>query len=179
MSVTLFSMKINGILKQLPSAVYVDDLHISCQGKDMRFIKRRLQIAINRIISWTNANDFYFSTDKTSCVHFCRLRGILPDPEIFINRRQISVVDTCRFLGITFDKKLTFIPHILNLKEKCEKTLNILKFLSNTTWGADRLSMLKIYKYLICSKLDYACQVYGSTCNTYLNKLDAVHNTAF
>ena len=69
LSVTLFSLKINNILKQLPSTVYgslyVDDLQISCQGKDMRFIERQLQMAINNIIKWTNTNGFKFSSDKT------------------------------------------------------------------------------------------------------------------
>ena len=82
-------------------------------------------------------------------------------------------------MGVALDKKLTFIPHMLNLRERCEKTLNILKvFLSNTSWGADRTSMLKIYRTLIRSKIDYVRQVYGLTCNTYLKKLDTVHNTA-
>ena len=55
LSVTLFSLKFNGILKQLPVTVngslHVDDLQIPCQGKDMCFIERQLQIPINGIIS--------------------------------------------------------------------------------------------------------------------------------
>ena len=43
LSVTLFSIKINGILKQLPNSVYgnlyVEDLNIFCQGKGMRYIE--------------------------------------------------------------------------------------------------------------------------------------------
>ena len=119
LSVTLFSLKSNSILNQLPHTVhgnlYVDDLNIFCQGKDMRYIERQLQLAINRIIAWTNKNGFIFSIDKTHCVHFCRVRGTQPDPEIFINQRQISVSDTAKFLGVTFDKKITFLPHILDL----------------------------------------------------------------
>ena len=144
----LFSLKINGILNQLPVTVngslYVDDLQISCQGKDMRFIERQLQTAINRIISWTNNNGFNFSIDKTSCVHFCRLRGIHPDPEIFMNRRQISVVDTSRFLGVIFDKKLIYIPHILDLRKKCDKTLNILSLIKHDMGCRSHLWALNI-----------------------------------
>ena len=73
---TLFSLKINWILEQSPSAVcgslYVDDLHISCQRKDMCFIERQLQIAIDCTMSWTN--EFFFPTGKTSYVHFCRMQ---------------------------------------------------------------------------------------------------------
>ena len=60
----------------------------------MRYIERQLQLAINRITTWTNKNGFSFSVDKTHCVHFCRIRGIHPDPEIFINQQQISVSET-------------------------------------------------------------------------------------
>ena len=94
LSVTLFSLKINSILNQLPHTVhgnlYVDDLNIFCQGKDMRYIERQLQLAINSIIKWTNKNVFFSSTDKTHCVHFCHVRGIHPDPQIFINKFQFQ-----------------------------------------------------------------------------------------
>ena len=144
----------------------------------MRYRERQLQLAINHINAWTNKNGFIFSIDKTHCVHFCRVRGIHPDPEIFINQRQISILDTARFLGVTFDKKITFLPHILNLRTRCDKSLNILKVLSNTSWGADRISLLKIYRAIIRSKMDYGCQTYGSACSTYLKKLDTVHHSA-
>ena len=111
-------------------------------------------------------------------MHFCRKRGVHPDPELFINRRQISVVDTARFLGVIFDKKLNFIPHILNLRRKCEKYLNILKVLSNTSWGADCEFLLKIYHSVILSKLDYACQIYGFTYHSYIKKFSMIQHTA-
>ena len=105
-------------------------------------------------------------------MHFCRVRGIHPDPEIFINQRQLFILYTVRFLGVTFDKKITFLPHILNLRTRCDKSLNILKVLSNTSWGADRISLLKIYRAIIRSKMDYGCQTYGSACSTYLKFTD-------
>ncbi|GFV61773.1 putative RNA-directed DNA polymerase from transposon X-element [Trichonephila clavipes] len=42
-------------------------------------------------------------------------------------------------LGVIFDCKLTFLPHVLYLRKRCERSLNILKVLSNTLWGADSL----------------------------------------
>ena len=119
-----------------------------------------------------------FQLTKTHCVHFCRVRGIHLDPELFINHQQISVLDTARFLGIIFDKKIPFLHHILNLRTRCEKSLNILKVLSNTSWGADRVSLLKIYRAVTRSKMDYACQIYGSAGISYLKNLDTVHHSA-
>jgi ribonuclease HI len=182
LSVTLFILAIDNVLKQMPFSVsgslYVDDLHIFCGGNNMRFIERQLQKAINNIQKWSEENGFNFSSTKTQGVHFCRKRGLHPDPDLHFGSENITFVNEIKFLGIIFDKKLTFLPHTLYLRKKCEKALNALKVLSNTSWGADRLSMLKIYNSLICSKLDYGCVVYGSARNSVLKKLDTIHHAA-
>ena len=56
------------------------------------------------------------------------------------------------------------------------KIPEILKVLSRTEWGADRTTLLKLYRSLVKSKLDYGCIVYGSASKTALAKLDPVHN---
>ena len=75
-----------------------------------------------------------------------------------------------------WDTKLTFEPHIKYLKARCQKSLNILKVLFRTEWGADRTTLLKLYRALVTSKVDYGCIVYGSAYKTALAKLDPVHN---
>ena len=77
-----------------------------------------------------------------------------------------------------FDRKLSFIPHIKHLKEKCTKALNLLRVVSHTTWGADQQTLLHLYRSLIRSKLDYGCVVYGSARSSYLRILDPVQNHA-
>ncbi|GFT69900.1 putative RNA-directed DNA polymerase from transposon X-element [Trichonephila clavipes] len=83
-----------------------------------------------------------------------------------------------RFLGVIFDSKLTFLPHVLYLRKKCERSLNILKVLSNTLWGADRVSLLRVYQALILSRLDNGCAVYGSARTSVLKRLDTIHHSA-
>ncbi|GFV34598.1 probable RNA-directed DNA polymerase from transposon X-element [Trichonephila clavipes] len=151
LSVTLFNIHMSNILHQLPPSVrgmlYVDDLQVSCQGSDMRLIERQLQTTISRLVKWCDQNGHTISPSKSSCVHFCRKRNLHPDPSIHIGHIQIPVVSAVRFLGVIFDCKLTFLPHVLSLRKKCERSLNILKVLSNTLWGADRVS-----RYSECTK---------------------------
>ncbi|GBM97921.1 hypothetical protein AVEN_228350-1 [Araneus ventricosus] len=90
----------------------------------------------------------------------------------------IPAVDDIRFLGIIFDRKLTFLPHIFHLRKKCERLLNILKVLSKTSWGVDRTSMLHIYQAVIISRIYYGCMVYGSARPTVLRQLDTIHHSA-
>ncbi|GFX53849.1 putative RNA-directed DNA polymerase from transposon BS [Trichonephila clavipes] len=118
------------------------------------------------------------SPSKSSCVHFFRKRNLHPDPFIHIGNLQIPVVSEMRFLGVILDSKLTFLPHVLYLRKKCERSLNILKVLSNTLWGADRVSFLRVYQALIRSRLDYGCVVYGSARASVLKRLDTIHHSA-
>ncbi|XP_035215831.1 uncharacterized protein LOC118189355 [Stegodyphus dumicola] len=151
---------------------------IYCQGQDMRYIERQLQIALNRIIKWSNNNGFKFSSQKTVCMHFCRRRNLHLDPELHLDGSLIRVEPEAKLLGVIFDRKLTFLPHILNLNKKCAKALNILKVLTSTSWGAERCSMLRIYRSLILSKLDCDCVIYRSARPSVLLKLDPVHHQA-
>ena len=56
------------------------------------------------------------------------------------------------------------------------KALNLLKVLSHTSWGADGTTLLKLYRSLVRSKLDYGCIIYGSARKSYLQMLDPIHN---
>ncbi|GFV30715.1 uncharacterized protein TNCV_951361 [Trichonephila clavipes] len=125
-----------------------------------------LQTAVNNIVKWCDTNGHSISASKSCCVHFCHKRGIHSDPEIRIRDVQIPVVPDVRFLGVIFDRRLTFLPHILQLRKRCEKSLNLLKVLSNTSWGADRTSLLRVYQAFVLSRIDYGCVVYGSACKS-------------
>ena len=103
-----------------------------------------------------------FPNQKTLCVHFCQLRKQHDDSVLLLYGSPIPVVEESKFLGILFDRKLSFIPHIKYLKAKCLKALNLLKVLSHTSWGAGRTTLLKLYPSLVRSKLDYGCIIYGS-----------------
>ncbi|GFX75859.1 putative RNA-directed DNA polymerase from transposon X-element [Trichonephila clavipes] len=182
LSVTLFNIHMSSILYHLPPSVrgmlYVDNLQISCQGSDMRLIERQLQTTVNRLVKWCDLNGYTIFPSKSSCIHFCRKRNLHPDPLIHIGNVQIPVVSEVRFLGIIFDCKLTFLPHVLYLRKKCERSLNILKVLSNTLWGADRVSLLRVYPALILLRLDYGCVVYGSVRGSVLKRLDTIYHSA-
>ena len=86
------------------------------------------------------------------------------------------VVEETKLLGVIFDRELSFIPHLKYVKKKALKALNILKVIGNTEWGADQKVMLRLYRSLIRSKLDYGCIVYGSARKSYLQMLDPIHN---
>ena len=56
---------------------------------------------------------FKFSLAKTVCVHFHNKRGIFAEPNVTLNGQKIKVVREKKFLGLVFDQKLSFIPHLM------------------------------------------------------------------
>ena len=78
--------------------------------------------------------------------------------KVGIQDKQISIIGEATFLGLLFDSKLSFIPHI------------------TSSWGADRKVLLRLYRALIRSKLDYGCIVYGSARPSYIKRLNTVYN---
>ncbi|GFY20870.1 putative RNA-directed DNA polymerase from transposon X-element [Trichonephila clavipes] len=153
-------------------------LQISYSSKFLNVAKRHIQTTINNFTKWAEQNGFVFSTEKTVSVVFTRKRGVFPNPEIFIGRSLIKVVNEVKFLGLVFDQFLRFHRHLKDLKIRSAKALNILKVLANTPWGADRTSLLCLYSALIRSKLDYGSVVYSSACKSLLKILDPVHHQA-
>ena len=98
------------------------------------------------------------------------------DSVLKLDNDPIQFVKEAKFLGLIWDTKLTFEPHIKYLKARCQKSLNLLKVLYRTEWGADLTTLLKLCRSLVRSKLDNGCIVYESASKTALAKLDPVHN---
>ena len=163
LSVTLFSLKINSIVsclhRDVECSLFVDDLAIYYSSRHIACIKK--VIIMLKLQECRDKNGFRFSSTKTVCVHFCKQRIPHLDLEIRLNGNFILVVDETRFLGLIFDNKLSFISHITQLKSRCSSAPKLLNVLANTSWGADRKILLRLYDVLIRSKLDFVCIVYG------------------
>ena len=115
------------------------------------------------------------SKSKTRYVHFSQLRKMHNDPLIKLEDTEIPVVNEYKFLGVIFDRKLSFISHIKYLKTKTTCSQQLLRVVAHTKWGADRQSLVKLYRALVRSQLDYAIFIYRSAQKSYLKKLDPIH----
>lgn len=180
LSCTLFALAINEIAENIDSSIsrylYVDDLSIVLSGKTVGEITRKLQPAINSIIKNGEDIGFVFAKEKMHCIHFCKLRRPHYDPMLFAGDVVIKCVNSVKFLGLVFDRTLTWIEHINTLVDKCRKFLNVIKMLAHSKWGADPECLIRIYNAIVLSRLDYGCAVYSSARKSLLRKLDIIHH---
>ena len=182
LSVDLFSLAINDIDHALPNsigrALFADDFTIWLSAHGAPTLSRQLQTAVGRLEAWCAKNGFMFSASKTVAMHFCRRRRHCPDMALQLHGKTIPCVQSTKVLGLTLDTKLRYTDHIRDLRERCFKALNVMKCVSCMTYGADRDTLLLLYRSFVRSKLDYASLVYDGASETVKKPLDTVHHTA-
>ena len=157
-------------------SLYVDDVQVCFSSCNLAICERQVQLTANRMSRWADQNGFKFSAEKTVAVCFSRKRGMFPEPSLSIKGTPIPVKSEHKFLGIVFNSKLTFGPHIKALRLKCQRKSNLLKVLAHRSWGSDRVCLLRIYRACVRSVLDYGSIVYGSAKPSTLKMLDPVHH---
>ncbi|XP_045480951.1 uncharacterized protein LOC123685337 [Harmonia axyridis] len=180
LSPTLFQVAINDATHQIrapiTTTIYADDFLIMCRGRNPHTSSRLLQTSIKELEEWSKTSGFTFSPTKTKVMKFTKKHQKPCHLKLF--NTSLQNVNHHKFLGMIFDTKLTWREHIKQLKTDCIKRLNIMKVLANNHWGADEKTLLIIYRTLIRSKLDYGCILYATACNSLLNSLNTIQNTA-
>jgi len=183
-SVTLFMIKVNQIADMVPqderflSSLFVDDLQISFSHPDINVAGGKLQACLNNVSRWARNNGFKFSPTKTCIMMFSKNPSIIIKPDLYLNDVRLPYESNAKFLGMTWDAKLSWHQHLNKLKHDCQKPLGLLRSLTALRWGADQQSSLLIYKSLIRSKLDYASIVYNSASKTDKAIIEPVVNNA-
>ena len=108
-------------------------------------------------------------------------------PDLKLGEHKIPVVNDAKFLGLYWDRKLTWNKEdtqkrtraqISQLKAKATKSLNIVRTLPRHTWSADLEALMRVYRLVIRPQLDYGCIVYGAASETQLKSLNAILHEA-
>lgn len=94
--------------------IYADDTKmyrvINCI-EDMR----DLQSVIDKLDSWSQENELLLNSSKTFHVSFSHKRAVTQRTYYYLRNDRIQSTETVRDLGILFDTKLIFKPHVEQL----------------------------------------------------------------
>ncbi|XP_025198492.1 uncharacterized protein LOC112596882 [Melanaphis sacchari] len=180
LSVSLFLLAINdiplGIQPPVKCTLYADDFNIFCRGINTNRTIKYLQNAITALQDWSLVSGFSFSVEKSQCIFFTNKRNI-GNTTISMNNTPIPIKNTIKILGIRFDSRNTWIPHLKTTRKDALLRMNTLKCLAHKSWGSHSSSLLQIYKAFIFSKLEYNSYLFIKAKATALKMIDTVHNT--
>lgn len=136
--------------------LYADDLKFARQIESSSDIAL-LQDDLNRVITWCESNKMELNLKK--CYHVSFSRKSKPINSVYlIGNEKVQEVDTIRDLGVIFDKKVTFVPHIENIMKKASKMLGFV--LRNTRDFKKVGTKIMLYYSLVRSILEYCSVVW-------------------
>ncbi|KAI5739583.1 hypothetical protein M8J77_020980 [Diaphorina citri] len=130
LSPRLWNLVANSLLVELNDAGfftlgYADDFVILVRGKYINTLMELLQSALSMVEKWCKSKGLKVNPLKTTMVPFTKKykMGSLVAPIIFGER--ISIADDVKFLGVYFDKRLTWNLHINKTTAKAKAALNM------------------------------------------------------
>jgi hypothetical protein len=137
------------------------------------YVIRKLQRGLNAM-EWCEQWNIKINEDKTRAVYFSkRLRRV--EAYLTLKGRAITFVNDVKYLGVTFDRKITWRNHIDWIITKALRTfVQIYSLLKSETLSIKTKKTL--YKALIRSKMTYACPALESAPGTHLLKLQRLQN---
>jgi len=78
------------------------------------------------------------------------------------------MVNDYRYLGVTIDRRFSFIQHIADTKRKVNSRFNMIKVITNLKIGVNTKMLITLYKSFIQSVILYTAPVLLLACNTAL-----------
>ena len=183
-SPTLFNIMINDFPTPTDpateGAIFADDGSAWRSGGSVKLLNKALQNHLDRVSDWSDQWGFKLSESKSTAVLFTKSHKAKGEEELqlTIKGTPIKIDKQFKFLGVTFDRRLTWNAHITAAIDKAKKASNLMRNVSGQKWGASKASLLSIYRALIRSKFEFGCEAYYTASDSVLGKLDAVQRRA-
>jgi ribonuclease HI len=181
LSPTLFLVFINDIVRDLPrkvqGAIYADDLVLWCSEEHLTTANYRLQQALNILESWTKQWLVKINSRKTTYTVFS-LSTKPQKANLHINGQTLLAEDNPTYLGVTFDKRMTWKNQTQKAESRAKVRLALMKKLAGTTWGADTKTLKRLYTGRVKPVLEYGMTAWGTTAKSNFDRVSRVQNQA-
>ncbi|EKV17723.1 putative RNA-directed DNA polymerase from transposon X-element [Penicillium digitatum PHI26] len=147
---------------------YADDLALYRASHDLTQNVRLLAKDVQSILAWGEYNKVAFAPEKLEMIHITRHRGD-ESPSIVVNDRltidpvqakKPGYTPTLRWLGVFFDRKLTWRSHILARAGKARAVAQHIRNLARTTCGPPASSLRKAVITCVIPSLTFGTEAW-------------------
>ena len=125
----LFLLYVNDIVNvssKVELILFADDTNVFIKGNNIDECIRILNIELSKIHQWLSINKLSLNVQKTSYIVFNSHRSCsVPMENIYIDNVIVDRVNTLMFLGVKLNSKSTWNDHVLMIKRKKSKILEL------------------------------------------------------
>jgi ribonuclease HI len=128
---------------------YADDGTLLVSGGSIRRVASTMQRGLTQVERWCRRNKLAVNPSKTEMVLFTRRRRLdgFVAPSIFGG--QLSLSDSVKYLGVVFDRKLSWKAHVENRCNKAQMALFQCRSAIGKTWGLKPSIVYWLYNVVI------------------------------
>ena len=117
------------------------------RSKNIDLAVEYLQKDVDKLTRWCAKWRIKLNPEKIKVIIFSRSQtAVRAEPALSIYGDLLSYYPHIKFLGITFDNRMTFTRHFKEILECCSHKFHHLKILVNKKWGPSPTTILQIYK---------------------------------
>jgi hypothetical protein len=160
------------------SVLYCDDLVALFPFRKPGLIVNEINKYLASLVAWLFKWRLKMNVEKCSFIIFSNKSYSNELFKLNLGTGLIPYSKTVKFLGITFDERLTFSQHFADVRIKCLKRLNIVKIFSHRSWKLNSKTLICIYRSLIESIIDYAFFTVSCLSKTTLYSFQTLQNRA-
>ncbi|PVD34162.1 hypothetical protein C0Q70_05425 [Pomacea canaliculata] len=155
--------------RNVQGAIYADDLVLWCTEEHLTTANYRLQEALNVLQDWTKRWLVKVNPKKTTYTIFS-LSTREQKATLKFDGQILPLEDNPTYLGVTFDKRLTWKPQTKKVEARAKVRLAIMKKLAGTNWGADDRILKKLYTGRVRPVLEYGMTAWAQQQNPTLRR---------
>ena len=121
---------------QTNKSQFADDAGQWAVRKNIDLAAEYLQRDLDKLARWCAKWRIKLNPEKTKVIIFSKSRfAIRAEPALSLYDDLLSYYPHIKFLGITFDNRMTFTKHFEEILERCNQKFHRLRILVNKKWG--------------------------------------------
>ena len=142
--------------------LYAGDACVLMNGKHLEDLITRMQKEFNLLYIWLQANKLSLNGQKPYYIIFHRARIKLTShtSDLYMGGSIITATDKLKYLEVSIDDKITWIPHITYVKNNVSKGIGIMFKDINYL---KRNALVNLYHSFIYPYLIYCIEAWGNT----------------
>ena len=147
-------------------------------SKNIDLAVEYLQKDLDKLTRWYAKWRIKLNPEKIKVIIFSRSQtAVRVEPALPLYGDLLSYYPHIKFLGITFDNRMTFTRHFEEILERCSHKFHCLKILVNKKWGPSPTTFLQIYKQCERPIFEYGIVSTITVSESVITKIQRVQNS--
>jgi hypothetical protein len=155
-------------------ALFADDTCVYATEKHERRVLNKLQRGLTAVGSWCQRWNIKINEGKTQAIYFSK-RCRMPGDDLQLNGRNIPFVNSIKYVGVIFDRRMTWRLHIEKTAAKALGTYIRTYSIFKKTSLSENIKLI-VYRALIRSIMTYASPAWEFESDAHLMKLQCLQN---